>query len=232
MRSFVFATVTTSCLLAFACGDVASTHVGPGREGGVDLDADPHHEGSVVVGDASPGCEPGVVSEAPMNHRPNDSQCATPPAAGDCLANGQPTGSRLSCSSDNDCTTGDNGRCNVASPFGGAAGCDCDYDTCMVDTDCKTGELCVCHGSPYTGGDGNTCMPGNCRVHSDCGPNGYCSPSENLDSCGFVGGYYCHTCRDTCVNDSDCPMSDDGFPTCVWSSTAGHWQCGVQLACA
>jgi hypothetical protein len=124
------------------------------------------------------------------------------------------------CAYDSDCTDGGaNGRC-LASP-GGPAGCYCTYDQCQRDTDCKAGELCVCHDSTRQWG-GNTCMPGNCRIDSDCGPNGYCSPEYGWpQQCGYVIGYYCHTKNDLCTNDSDCASNK----VCTWVGDAGAWEC-------
>jgi Cys-rich repeat protein len=100
---------------------------------------------------------------------------------------------------------------------------------CSDDAACPSGETCACHGSAYSSG-GNTCVPGNCRVDSDCGAGGYCSPTEDVMSCGGVGGYYCHTAQDRCVNDSDC--ADGGFPdVCAYSTSAGYWECAQQSLC-
>jgi hypothetical protein len=45
------------------------------------------------------------------------------------------------------------------------------------------------------------------------------SPSTLPPGCGFIGGYYCHTPNDQCVNDSDCASS------CVYDATVGYWRC-------
>ena len=164
------------------------------------------------------------AGEVPLDHRPNDSQCQTPAPAGDCQL---PQGIGA-CTTDSQCTAGTNGRCNESN--GGALFCSCAYDACQHDTDCPTNELCVCHGSAFATGDGNTCMPGNCRVDSDCGANGYCSPDHGAGGgCGSVTGYYCHTTSDQCVNDSDC--SGQGQDVCAWSDTAKRWECQQQLLC-
>jgi hypothetical protein len=97
----------------------------------------------------------------------------------------------------------------------------------MHDGDCGTGKLCACHGSPYTYGTGNTCTPGNCRVDADCGPGGYCSPAFNTSGCGSLGGYYCHTANDQCVNDNDCPSAN----VCTYSASAAVWQCAATVLC-
>jgi hypothetical protein len=101
----------------------------------------------------------------------------------------------------------------------------------MHDTDCPTGEVCACHEAPYANGQGNTCMPGNCRVDSDCGPGGYCSPSFAPMGCGGLGGYYCHTPADQCVNDNDCTGSN-GPSACSYSSSAKAWHCVQVPLCA
>jgi len=159
----------------------------------------------------------------PVNHRPNDSECVAPAPPGDC----NETELMTSCSADSQCTASDagtDGRCITDGPI---AGCHCAYDSCAGDTDCAIGQLCVCHGSPYSSG-GNTCMPGNCRVDGDCGPQGYCSPSPS-GGCGGVGGYYCHTAADTCVSDGDC--GDLGEDTCVWSPASERWECQMAELC-
>jgi hypothetical protein len=168
------------------------------------------------------GWQPDSGGGVPIYHRPNGSQCLQPAPAGDCQL---PQG--FQCTNDSQCTQGTNGRCIETS--GGALTCLCTYDTCMQDTDCQPGQLCVCHGSGFTGGAGNTCMTGNCRVDSDCGPNGYCSPSHGTSGCGGVTGYYCHTAADTCTNDSDC--SGAGIEVCAWSGTSNRWECQQELLC-
>jgi hypothetical protein len=114
---------------------------------------------------------------------------------------------------------------------GGVPGCECTYDACFHDTDCKAGTTCACHGSAYAGGQGNTCSPGDCRVDADCGAGGYCSPSIDLSSCGDLGGYYCHTPADTCVDDSDCAGTLN-VAACIYSPSAGRWQCTAVPLCA
>jgi hypothetical protein len=130
------------------------------------------------------------------------------------------------CLQDSDCTAGTNGRCGNP---GGPAGCDCSYDTCMQDTDCPTDQTCACHGSAYND-FGNTCVAGNCRVDADCGAGGYCSPTAPAGGwCGDVGGYYCHTPNDLCLDDSDCADTDAGAFAgpgfCEYATTNMRWEC-------
>jgi hypothetical protein len=93
------------------------------------------------------------------------------------------------------------------------------------------GQTCACHGSPYTNGQGNHCVTGNCRVDGDCGAGGWCSPSYSTNGCGSIGGYHCHTTRDLCINDTECPKSG-GPATCSYDTTLGYWQCQQELLCA
>lgn len=215
--------------VATACGGtiVRSSDGGGGDSGSPDSPSSDSFVPDVVepdVADASDGGPADGPLPVPVNHRTDDSQCGTVPAPGTCSF-GSPY---FMCSMDSQCTDGGpNGRCITGS--GGPAYCGCTYDTCVHDTDCATGELCVCHGSPYTNGAGNTCMPGNCRVDSDCGSGGYCSPAHGTTGCGGISGYYCHTRQDTCTNDSDC---GSGLDVCTWSDTDARWECQMQLLCA
>lgn len=163
----------------------------------------------------------------PVNHRPDDSQCLGPAPAGTCNFGGS-SGAGM-CSNDSQCAdAGVNGRCIENN--GGAVYCFCTSDTCADDTACPGDQTCACHGSPYTSGAGNHCVPGNCRVDADCGAGGWCSPSYAPQSCGALGGYYCHTPQDKCVNDTDCPTST-GPATCSYDTTLGYWTCQQTALC-
>jgi Cys-rich repeat protein len=125
---------------------------------------------------------------------------------------------------------GTNGRCRYST--GGAIFCSCSYDSCLHDTDCPSGDTCACHGSPFVAG-GNFCIKSGCRVDSDCGAGGYCSPAYNTGSCGSLLGYYCHTPKDQCVNDSDCVGDGGGLPEkCSYSTSSGYWMCMKYGLCA
>ena len=126
------------------------------------------------------------------------------------------------------CTTSAN--CRESDGFGDllqgtctAAGV-CDYNTCTTDANCPSpSEVCSCQGQ--TSGDGkyeSLCVPADCHVDADCGQSGYCSPTPT--PCGGSWGFYCHTCADTCINDSDCQADPAGAAFCVYLD-AGHWEC-------
>jgi len=219
--------VLTALAMGACGGSVSSTTGGGGSaDGGLEHDAAHGHDGgrgTDAGSDASPPPPLDSGSKLPLNHRPNDSECQAPAPAGECGETGLPQ----SCADDDACTTGTNGRCIADGPI---AGCHCTYDTCSQDTDCPTAQLCVCHGSALSDGAGNTCMPGNCRVDSDCGADGYCSPTASANGCGEVVGYYCHTAADSCVNDTDC---QGGLPSeCIWVDTDSRWECEQGGECA
>jgi hypothetical protein len=214
-------------LLGASCGgQVLSTNAAPdaasAQEAGQGQDASSgqHSDGDDSV-DAGP---PDSTVRVPDDHRPDDSQCATARAQDSC-----PVVDRSvfgGCSLDSDCAEGGvGGRCTLNDV--GPGGCSCTYDSCQTDTDCGDGNLCACHGSPYSIA-GNSCVPGNCRVDSDCGAGGYCSPAQATVGCGFIAGYYCHSPKDTCTNDSDC----GGFPgICTWSTPEARWDCQTAATC-
>ena len=116
----------------------------------------------------------------------------------------------------------------------GHDGCSCSYDTCVVDSDCKTGELCDCR-SPWHYGDKGParCLPGNCRTDADCGTDGYCSPSMDFGCGAYLGvtGWFCHTPADSCTNDSDCKNLDGGWgtPFCCYRPEVGRWACSTSM---
>jgi len=233
------AAVVLAIGLVAACGGSVSSapphgsgdDAGPGADSGhvisTGTDAGPDTStGSDAGSDTSTGndTDAGPTPGVPLNHRPNDAQCLQSPAAGTCQA--PPEDAGFGCSADSQCTSGTNGRCQNNL---GPAGCSCTYDTCASDSACPTGDLCVCHGSPYAYGAGNTCMPGNCRIDSDCGAQGYCSPAHGTANCGGVSGYYCHTPSDECVNDTDCSTGNPS--ACTWSSSLSRWTCQEMIEC-
>jgi hypothetical protein len=188
-------------------------------------------KGAAPAGDAASNGS-AILGRTPANHRANSIQCGQPAPAGTCACNGTcPTPSyqgQWACASDGDCAdAGINGRC---AGYLGPAGCGCTYDQCVGDIDCPAGQTCACHGAPYMFGSGNMCVPGNCHVDADCGTGGYCSPSPALP-CNMNGrdlfcqgvGYYCHTPKDECVDDSDC--QGVGFAGCVYDPSPGYWKC-------
>jgi hypothetical protein len=156
------------------------------------------------------------------------------------------------CLTDSDCTAGLNGRCQaLAAPFA-VCGTTCTYDGCFADSDCPGNEPCECRPSSAEASTNSCLTGGNCRVDSDCGAGSYCSPSQlaggcfcpspalcSPDSggacyagnqqvscaCGDACGhsYYCHTKKDTCLDDSDCTSGG----TCNYDTVNGIWDCAT-----
>jgi hypothetical protein len=155
----------------------------------------------------------------PTNHRPAAAACPTTP-------------STTACTTDADCAgtpTGPTGKCLAEN-----GGYFCNYDACTSDGDCSNGGVSVCSCQGQTFGyahqsAGNTCISANCHTDADCGAGLFCSPTVDSGCGSFYGvtGFYCHTCQDTCVNDSDCPATTTtpaGY--CAFDPSVGHWACG------
>ena len=184
--------------------------------------------GSAAGGRASGGAGAGTGGAAgtgaggriAVNHRPVAVVCGSEERTpGMCQFPN--SGIPLACTTDAQCTSGTNGRCWGA---GRVASCSCTYDACLSDADCKSGGPCVCRASLV---GANTCLAGNCRIDADCGPGGSCSPSYDF-ACGhYTGiiGYFCHTPKDACVDDTDCAASVGG--ECRHNPATGTWACAT-----
>lgn len=164
---------------------------------------------AATLPDSGPRPDAGMCVDLPPDPtRPVAIQCSAcrPPGAG---------GGSGECTTDADCTEGDNGRCVF-----GRGGAYCDYDRCFVDADCAADEVCLCDGS---NGGGNQCVSGDCRVDADCNDAFTCSPT--FGSCGHYLGfvaYRCHRAADACTTDADC---DEGY--CAFDEVLGHWACST-----
>lgn len=121
------------------------------------------------------------------------------------------------CSSHDDCSAGENGRCS----FSG----ECSYDECFSDDDCAPGALCDCAGGPDRN---HVCFAVECRTDDDCVAGMWCSPSGAIDCPDLkLVGYYCHTPADDCMRDADC---DSSVPYCAFDPSRRAWSC-VQTLC-
>jgi hypothetical protein len=136
------------------------------------------------------------------------------------------------CANDSDCTSGANGRCDCLH-IGATTQQQnaCTYDDCGADTDCHGG-VCICRESPvhvpqYYGSRTVCLGGGNCRTDRDCGNGGYCSPAPQ-PGCGaqYWLGYFCHTSRDECVDDTDCSEAN---AYCAYDTTASRWICSTGM---
>lgn len=156
-----------------------------------------------------------------------DADCVVPPQCTNCRTVCVDTGTRKvcltggldSCLRDEDCSTGENGRCE------NLRGAVCTYDECFADGECDQGGPCACESGFWS--DSNACLVGNCRTDADCGSGGFCSPTFG-DCGGYSGviGYYCHTPEDRCVDDEDCVVPGKGAGYCMYRPDVAHWACG------
>lgn len=199
LRAFFLTTALFSILLAACSGESAPVLVSGGRPGpGLPIPMPPVPE--------------------PTEHRATATPCTEerPPGSG---GSGDPEDE---CTSDADCTEGDNGRC-----VGGlSAPAFCSYDECTTDADCGTVRACACRAGPKY--EANTCLNGTCRVDADCGQDGFCSPSGiTLSPSCLTGialgsvGFFCRTTADECFDDAECKLGN----RCLFSASAKHWRC-------
>jgi hypothetical protein len=162
-----------------------------------------------------------TANREPKVHRASASPCDTtrPPTT-------PPGFPNMVCQMDSDCTMGKNGRC-VSLRTGEAS---CTYDACTMDTDCGSASVCTCREP--TNAYANTCERGNCVTDADCGGK-YCSPSgftitvdcrDGIAQGSF--GWFCHTAKDDCTDDSDCADDSGMDPTvCLFDSAQTKWVC-------
>jgi hypothetical protein len=158
-----------------------------------------------------------------------DVHVAHPVACG--MAAGLPADAApTSCTIDSDCS--DAGPTPGRMPSIGCLHGQCSASDCTTNDDCTEGGVCSCQGntSGYAHSSfGNTCIPAGCRSDSDCGPGGYCSPTVSGGGPFYgIQGYYCHSCKDECTNDSDC--DNGGCFYCAYNPDVGHWACGHTCA--
>lgn len=127
-----------------------------------------------------------------------------------------PTPLGPACKTKADCKAKPNGRCAKGN---------CTWDGCYEDKDCKDGKtVCTCE---QDGEKGYYCKSGDCAIDADCPESGFCSPSWSSTCGAFLGvvGWYCHTKRDECTNDSECTKGEEkGY--CAFDPDKKHWRCG------
>lgn len=198
---------------------LAAAAVGGSSCGGKSVDRPALDAGAPDASVSSHDAGSDEASRVPKEHRASHAQCPTERGAITPTSDGCPV-SALHCAQDSDCTSGKNGRCNDV----GVCPSDCDYDDCFQDSDCEHQTPCFCRQSAT---DKNYCFTtSNCTVDADCGDGGYCSPSLIANSCicqspSCTEGYFCHTPRDGCIDDSDCPT----MQSCAFDRNEQRFYC-------
>jgi hypothetical protein len=178
-----------------------------------------------------------AISDAPIDkarksaaadyHRTQTTTCGKtrpPSAPGD---SGAGDAGKDPCSVDGDCVAGNNGRCVKQK---------CSYDECYADTDCATGEICLCRDAEelipdlaFAPGDAkptNTVCAAapECKIDNECGSGGFCSPSYDPSTGKFT--FHCHVPADECTNNEDCICpNDNNTDLCRFDDSKSHWAC-------
>jgi hypothetical protein len=95
-----------------------------------------------------------------------------------------------------------------------------EIDDCAQDSDCASGEACLCSAQTRWNGDDaqtfntvNRCVPATCASDDDCG--GLACAITTL-GCGFEG-MHCRTRDDACETDADCDRSLCAFDGAKWA---------------
>jgi len=148
------------------------------------------HQGT---GGSKEPIEPGGYQKTPegFTHRPQKGKCEarlpeptrSPQAEGGIEDAGSGTPAPFpgdQCAYDDECADGLYGRCAVVQKYGGTGGLysykQCVYG-CIDDTQCGTGQVCLC--GPEIG----TCVASTCAIDSEC-PGELCLVSKKPSVCG------------------------------------------------
>jgi hypothetical protein len=213
-----------------AGGTAAGAGFSSAGEGGVG-GAPPVEPGNWKVRCTSPELDPvsGLVSCAEgYEHRPSAVACnatgARPRGEGGAGGAGGDSGlpradGDLDCSDDDAaCAQFELGYCQEPGGGGGTSVC---RSGCETDTDCGTGQLCLCDVATPHGG---VCAQAGCATNADCGDGYRCV--RNQGACG--GDYFeCQRAEDECGHNGDCPTSD----VCQFDYDAGRMVCDGQAVC-
>ena len=167
-------------------------------------------------------CQPGIVA----NPCAQDADCkegtngrCVPAFRLDCAGQCRYDG----CFGDPDCPAGQPCACRASAADSAANSC-LTGGNCRTDGDCGpcgfcspslVGIFCGCTSEAFCKPDAGACYVGDSREPSGWRP----VPCSCGDSCGHA--YFCHTPRDTCVDDSDCT----GNSTCNFDLPSQTWTC-------
>jgi hypothetical protein len=154
-----------------------------------------------------------------------DSDCASG-ANGRCLQAGGPSCgyycSYDECTQDSDCKVNAPCACRSSNSDTGPNAC-ATGSNCRVDADCGPGGFCSPSlvGSPCGCNSEIFCRADSGSSCSETGPDGVTKsvPCSSCDgNCGH--GYFCHTAKDSCLDDNDCASG-----ACNFDLTSQAWMC-------
>lgn len=134
------------------------------------------------------------MCEGQWMHRPDVVQCASA-LPRDLTCDKEAYGGE--CTQDSDCTAKPHGSCG-SSGFEGPY-CGCQYG-CVQDSDCATGQVCVC-GDPV-----GRCVKASCASDADCADGALCATYITEPGCGGIA-FACQSPDDECGGDGDCPSN-------------------------
>jgi hypothetical protein len=125
------------------------------------------------------------------------------------------------CTQDSDCTANAPCACRASSSDTGPNTCATGSD-CRVDADCGPGGFCSPSlvGSPCECISEIFCQADSGSSCSETGPDGVTKsvPCSCDGNCGH--GYFCHTPKDSCLNDGECASG-----TCNFDLKSKAWMC-------
>jgi len=201
-------------------GGTTSTTTGSSVSGPVDTSTTQVADTSSSTTEASPGVcpPPGQTFEQTSEpcrgvHSYGIACCgadAYPPCPG--------PGHDGNCVVDADCDDDLRGTCRSSTVLGNMV-CRCFYDACVTDSDCDTGDACLCAADPSVENiEVARCVASDCRTDADCA--GFrCALSGR--ACSLAYELHCHTAEDECGSDADC--QDGTF--CGFAPDSTRWVC-------
>ncbi len=223
MNKTLFLASMMSCTFALAWGGVLEACSSSSSTPATPADAGNDSSAADAPVDHAP-----VKSATPTFHRTAATTCGKTRAASQPGDAGSDAGMDP-CKVDGDCVAGKNGRCILL-----VNATLCTYDECYADSDCTSGQVCMCRDAqdiiPDIALNGiprptNTvCATAECTIDNDCGSGGFCSPS--IDPTTKKYSFQCHVAADECTNDEDCGCPN-GTQTdlCRFDPSKGHWAC-------
>lgn len=113
------------------------------------------------------------------------------------------------CHADSDC--GPASKCICGTGRGDHRNRCVPLDRCREDHDCGVGNVCLCGAN----GNSNYCVEGNCHEDADCDEGFTCDER------------HCHSKKDTCRTNAECPPTSAGPRTCRWGRETRRFDCYV-----
>jgi hypothetical protein len=124
-------------------------------------------------------------------------RCVKPITAPRCIG----TEGHRSCTTDAECGDAPHGFCMHGMGQIGEY-CSCIYP-CLDDSECATGQACICPDLAKNGPSVSMCAPAECKSNADC-PSGECGASIHFNGCGHELSLQCREAGDSCRSNDQC----------------------------